>query len=239
MTHTRAVIFDLDDTLFDDNASMRAGLLGVARPHTHLAGRHPDELLGEYKRVLGEFYPAFVAGQLSLAEYRARRFERLHGLWGIEGVPGDVSFEAFRTAYQAARQAVPGGLELLRALRERGVKVGILTNFIRPEQQAKLDACGLTPWVDALVTTSEAPPKPDPGSYAAILTALEVQPNEAVMVGDSWENDVVGARAAGMRAVWFERWGGEVAEADVPVVRDFAPLEAALRALLEESASAP
>lgn len=59
------------------------------------------------------------------------------------------------------------------------------------------------------------------------------------MVGDSWENDVVGARAAGMRAVWFERWGGEVAEADVPVVRDFAPLEAALRALLEESASAP
>jgi len=232
MTNIRAVIFDLDDTLFDDDACMRAGLVGVAAAHPRLAGRSAEDLLPEYKRAVLADWPAFQAGHLTLVEFQSRRFERLHEVWGLVEVPGEESFAHFRAGYQGARKVIPGGLELLQALRHRGVKVGILTNFLREEQQDKLDHCGLTPWVEALVTTSEAPPKPDPGSYRAILEALDVRPEEAVMVGDSWENDVVGARAVGMRAVWFERWGGEPAVEGVPVIRDFAPLEATLDVLL-------
>ena len=45
--------------------------------------------------------------------------------------------------------------------------------------------------------------KPDPGIFMMALDALGTPPAEAVMVGDSWSADVIGARAAGIRAVWF------------------------------------
>jgi len=45
--------------------------------------------------------------------------------------------------------------------------------------------------------------KPDPASYGRALELLGVAPEHAVMVGDSWERDVQGALAAGLRAVWI------------------------------------
>lgn len=228
----RAVIFDLDDTLFDDHAGMCAGLEALAERHPPLAGLGREALLTGYKAALAQLWPDWVAGRLTLEDFRSRRFDQLFGQWGVTGVSGADGFATFRAGYQAARAVVAGVPELLNALRARGVLIGVLTNFTRPEQQAKLDHCGLAPLVDALVTTDEAPPKPHPEAYAAVLRSLGVTAEEAVMVGDSWANDVVGARAAGLRAVWFERFG-DVALEGVPVLRAYAPLDVALRALLD------
>ena len=49
--------------------------------------------------------------------------------------------------------------------------------------------------------------KPDPAIFDLALHLLHCTADESVMVGDSWEMDVMGARAAGLRAVWFNRTG--------------------------------
>jgi len=153
----------------------------------------------------------------------------------LEGVAADA--EAAAHVYHAASRAhyrpLSGALELLRALHERGLRLAVLTNYPRPVQTAKLDACGFGPYLHAAVTTSDAPPKPDPASYHAACKALGVQPDQAVMVGDNWHNDVAGAVRAGLRAVWYNPAASK-APAEVPhaALAGFLPLETALATLL-------
>ena len=65
-------------------------------------------------------------------------------------------------------------------------------------------SCRLAGHVDVLVVSEEAGvSKPDPAIFRIALDALHVGADEAVMVGDSWAADILGAQAAGIRAVWF------------------------------------
>ena len=58
--------------------------------------------------------------------------------------------------------------------------------------------------LDAVIVSERAGvSKPDPRIFAIALEELDVRPEEAVMVGDSWKADIAGARAAGLRPVWF------------------------------------
>ena len=90
------------------------------------------------------------------------------------------------------------------------------------------------PLIDALVTVSDAPPKPHPAGYAAICAALKVEPARAVMVGDHWANDVAGAASAGLNAVWYAPADLQAPESSVPHRRlsSYEPLADALRVIL-------
>src|SRR5215207_6172988 len=112
---------------------------------------------------------------------------------------------AYRDAYIAARQSVAGAAELLQAVHTRA-KVGIVSNNLLEEQREKLRHCGLDVYCDALVVSEEfGVSKPDPKLFEAALSRLQCAPDQAVMVGDSWTADVIGALAAGIRPVWFNR----------------------------------
>ena len=87
--------------------------------------------------------------------------------------------------------------------------------------------------VDVLVVSEEAGvSKPDPGIFEIALRRSGAMAAEAVMIGDSWTNDVEGARAAGIRAVWFSRGGEPSPAAEVPAVYSLEPVPALLRLLL-------
>jgi putative hydrolase of the HAD superfamily len=87
--------------------------------------------------------------------------------------------------------------------------------------------------VDVLIASEEAGvSKPDPRIFEIALERLEATADRAVMVGDSWANDILGARAAGIRAVWFNPAGDDAPEPDVPVLRALTPVEPALRVVL-------
>ena len=103
-----------------------------------------------------------------------------------------------------ARRALDGAAELLAAVRRRA-HVAIVTNNLLEEQQDKLQYCGLAPIVDALIASEDVGvSKPDPEIFRHRAERAPASgADEAVMLGDSWPNDIVGAGAAGIRAVWF------------------------------------
>lgn len=205
---TKAVLFDLDDTLFDHRYSCRTGLDAVRRTHAALRARSLDELEAVYYRSLNELHALVLEGQLTLEMARVERFRRLFTHFGDgDAIPApEPVAAAYHAAYRAARRAVPGALPLLRALQPR-VQVAVITNNLGAEQREKLRICKLDAWFDVVVISEEVGvTKPDPAIFAMTLERLGCDPVDAIMVGDSWESDIVGATNVGMRAVWLNRY---------------------------------
>ncbi len=129
---------------------------------------------------------------------------------------GSLSFEPY-----------PDVVPALAALRERGVRLAIASNWdcSLPEF---LEPSGLLTLVDGVVTSAEVgAAKPDPAVFAAALRAMEAEPASALHVGDSLENDVEGARAACVRAVLLVRDGAPAA-GDVETIRSLTELSSLL-----------
>jgi putative hydrolase of the HAD superfamily len=88
--------------------------------------------------------------------------------------------------------------------------LGVITNWdSEDEQRRKVEHLGLHSIFQYFVVSGSAGyEKPDPRIFHHALSLAGVEPGEAVFVGDRLEVDVAGAKGAGMRAVWFNHWGG-------------------------------
>jgi HAD superfamily hydrolase (TIGR01509 family) len=96
--------------------------------------------------------------------------------------------------------------DVLRALRNRGLRTGLLSNTHWPAEwhEERLVADGLTDLLDARIYTSDLDyRKPHPQAFAAVLSALDVQPSRTVFVGDRLHDDIYGAAGLGMRTIWI------------------------------------
>jgi putative hydrolase of the HAD superfamily len=123
----------------------------------------------------------------------------------------------------------------MSAIKRHG-RIGIVSNNLLEEQQEKLQICGLDVFVDALIVSEETQvSKPDPAIFRIALDRLGVEPSESVMIGDSWAADVLGARAAGIRAIWFNPNGAPPPDPNVDVrqLTNFEPVDTVVRMILE------
>lgn len=236
----RAVLFDLDDTLFDHERAARVALTRVHASHEAFA-RWPFEAFERaHSHVLEELHVQVLSGDRTVDDAREERFRRL---FAESRAPADAdrvrtTAVSYREAYLAARRPVHGALAVLAALRPR-VRIGIVSNNLLEEQRGKVRFCGFESFVDALVVSEVVGiAKPDPAIFAHALDALDCGPNEAVMIGDSWTADVAGARAAGIRPIWFNRARRRAPEAVAGVHEIFAltPVDAVMRAIFETDA---
>lgn len=230
----RVILFDLDDTLFDHAFAARRALEGIHGDLPAFAEEPFERLEREYSRLLEEVHLRVLAGELTLEEARRERIRTL--LSGNGEVPPDGEVRdlasRFRDEYRQNRRAAEGVHELLEELRERCILVGIVTNNVTAEQKDKLAFCGLDPLIDFMVTSEEVgSPKPESAIFEAALERAGCRKNEAVVVGDSWESDILGARRAGIRAIWFNP-RGLPRPAPVAEIRAFRPVDEVLGALL-------
>lgn len=110
---------------------------------------------------------------------------------------------AYVDAHRAGHPQIPGALDVVRRLHELGVPIGILTNGPADIQRLKLEQLGAAECFTATVVSGEVGVgKPDPAVFQIVLGALGASPADTVMIGDSWNRDVEGAEALGMRAIW-------------------------------------
>jgi HAD superfamily hydrolase (TIGR01549 family) len=232
----RAVLFDLDDTLFDHAGCARDALSAVQGCHASLSAMSFDALERTHAIFLEQLHTDVMLGRVPLDEARRERFRRLLAACGAD-VPDDLAAHVaatYRDAYREARRAIAGAAALVAAVRERA-RIAVVSNNLLEEQQEKLRTCAIDRFVDALVVSEEVGvSKPDPLIFRVALERLDCAPGEAVMVGDSWSADVVGARAAGIRAVWFNPGGLSAPEdpASIPQLRAFEPAPDAIRVIL-------
>lgn len=233
----KVVLADLDDTLFDHAGATRHALARLREMEPGWLAWHPQEFEVRHGEVLELLHRDVLTGRLTVEAARVERFRRL-----LTAAAADERAAAgraveiagrYRMAYEDGWRPVPGAGELLRALVGAGIRVAVVTNNLVAEQRLKLDRCGFSPHIDALVTSEETGvAKPDPAIFEAALRRVEAASDEAVMLGDSWPFDIEGARATGIRAVWLNRLGVERPDRSVPELRSLEPAAEALRALV-------
>jgi len=204
----KLVLFDMDDTIFDHTMTCRAaiGRLRTLRPF--LRRRKLSDLLDDYQRLLAETHPEVAAGRRAPGDARTERWRRIASTCGtmLDDSEASALSAEYRTIYQSLRRPVDGAPATLRRLHEQ-VRIGIVTNNEVAEQEEKVRFLGIQQSVDLLVVSGEVGvTKPDPRIFRTALERAGVEPAQAVMIGDSWENDVLGALGAGVRPVWFNRF---------------------------------
>jgi len=203
----KAVLFDLDDTLVDHHHAARAAMAGVRERFKVFQAVELDALAAEHQRVLEHLHHEVAVGARTAADARIERYRQLLGFVGSDPRHAAAAAELHRRLYQANRRAVDGALELVAHLRAR-LRIAVVTNNTVAEQTEKLAAFGFAPHVDVLVTSEEVgAAKPDARIFRVALERLVCEPHEAVMVGDAWHADVLGATGAGIRALWLNRHG--------------------------------
>jgi putative hydrolase of the HAD superfamily len=182
-------------------------LVRLEPPWEHLAtvlGVIPQSAIEEAMRAEMAYYRAHShegRDAESLASLRERSAEVLSRELGQP-----VSVETMMAAIRF--QPYPDAAPALEALRARGLRTICVSNwdYALPEV---LERCGLAELLDGVVTSAEAgASKPDPAIFERALSLAGCPAAQAIHVGDSLEEDVQGARAAGVRAVLLDRDGG-------------------------------
>ena len=207
----RAVLFDWGDTLmqfeFDPDlveAGHRAGIEALGRDGSL-------DVEGMTAHFTERYLPLFwVPGTLEEIEYPGLIRELL-GHFDMEVSDEELGrfLEAEHAAWEPSRRLGATTHALLEALRSRGLKLGLVSNAFDPAWllHRDLEQMGIAERMDFAVFSSElGKRKPHPEIFERALDALEVDPSEAMFVGDRLYEDVHGANELGMttvQAVWF------------------------------------
>jgi len=235
----RAVLFDLGDTLWHyPNMPPPEAIRGeTMRRITALLDRWGYEMSGD-RRMIGRDI------RLTIGEETSRAF---HGDCVDPGYPGicqriaaehdmQLTLEQGAELWEAWNLGgvvlgvtlVPDVLETLRWLRDRGYRIGSVTNrgYSGPLFWEQMNRLGLTEFFEHVVISCDVGyMKPHPRIFHEALELMRLESDECVMVGDSLRADVEGARTLGMATIWRRPPSGEPVEAttDEPEQGPLAP----------------
>jgi putative hydrolase of the HAD superfamily len=193
------VLFDLDDTLHDDSAAYKAAAKRVADDVVHERGGDANRLLAAYIAEANGFWKKLSTEHLTTAIHDTR-VQLWHDALGADEL-----------------ELLPGALDLLIALRERGCKVGIVSNGFAATHHDKIDRLALRAHIDALFLADEmGMVKPDPRVFAHACAVLGSDPSRSAMVGDRYDRDITGAHEAGLFTVLIDIHAIPIPEGAVP-----------------------
>ena len=195
----KAVVFDLDHTLFDRYATIK-----------RIVPR-----FRECFKINSDITDEFIYNELSWADrqYVHRGWQEIFSHLCEKGVFAEIpSYEDYVQFVLSCFKtvAVPFAFtnEVLQRLKDEDFLLGLITNGSHDVQTAKLDMLGITHFFDEIVITGdEAYSKPDPRIFHLICYRLGVKPWEMMYVGDHPKFDVDGSRNAGCIPFWIRTTG--------------------------------
>ncbi len=172
----KAIVFDLDDTLYSEYDYVKSGFRAVANELEHVCS-----VSGAYDELLKLF-----------DEHREKVFDRYTEINGLTGLSVTRMVETYR-------KHVPNIVladdvkKTLASLRASSYKLGIITDGEPNRQRAKISALELADIVDKIIVTDELGGKefrkPNPKAFELMIAALRIAPGEMMYIGDNPQKD--------------------------------------------------
>ena len=202
----KALYFDMDNTLHDFS---RSGGIAMGEVYKHIAQKHGlplDKLKQEYERIRVQAEKdAFFDGRTS-TEYRAERFTKLLGAFNIyDKETVKRLLEVYAETLEINMKPFDGVTDVLGRL-SRKKPLYIVTEGPGDAQRRAIDILGLPSYFQDVFISGEAKKIKETGElFRYALEQTGCKPHEVVLIGDSYERDVLGGLKAGLHVIWFNR----------------------------------
>ncbi|MEV0265290.1 HAD family hydrolase [Streptomyces sp. NPDC050617] len=203
----RAVLWDIDDTIFDYAMADRTAVLEHLRAEGMLDGSGAEgAVLRRWREVTAVHWARFEAKEVDFQGQRRGRVRAFLGE-GASDAEADAWFARYLRHYEAAWELFPDAVPALDGLTP-GYRHGALSNSSNRNQDRKLRVLGVRDRFEVLVCADDlGVSKPAAGAFHAACEALGLEPGEVAYVGDKIDIDACGARDAGLTGIWLDRAG--------------------------------
>ncbi|MFF3939966.1 HAD family hydrolase [Streptomyces phaeofaciens] len=212
----RAVVWDVDDTLFDYTTADREGMRSHLVAEGLIAGYDsPEQALERWREVTDRQWARFSAGEVT---FQGQRRDRVRVFLGAEltDAEADDWFQRYIGHYETAWALFPDVLPVLDAL-AASHRHAVLSNSSIEVQDHKLRVLGVHHRFESILCAAElGVSKPEAAAFLAACEALALPPHEVAYVGDHPEIDGQGAAEAGLLSVWIDRRGTTAAVEALP-----------------------
>ena len=205
------LIFDVDDTLYEqivpfENAYRSLFDMDIDMEEFYLLSRYYSDIKFEASRN----------GEMTMDEYHIYRIQEAAKDLGV--FLTDEQALNMQKEYKKNQQKLQMSnitISILELAKENNAKLGIITNGPSEHQWSKVKALGVERWIDKeniIVSGDYSINKPDVRIFEIMQEKLQLPIDSLYYIGDSLENDIVGANNAGWKAIWINRYKKKLPE---------------------------
>ncbi|MAP55167.1 YjjG family noncanonical pyrimidine nucleotidase [Altibacter sp.] len=197
------IFFDLDHTLWDFDRNSMLAFQRVFKKHN--IDMDVGQFIKVYEPINFEYWKRFREDRVTKEELRRGRltdaFNSFKMRLPLELI--DLMAESYIVELPVDNHLFDGTEEILTYLAERYV-LHIITNGFHQVQHLKLKNSGISPFFNTVTTSEEVGlKKPNPVIFQRALEKASVQPSVSLMIGDTFEADILGAEAIGMHTLYY------------------------------------
>lgn len=201
-----AFLFDVDDTIYDQMWPFRKAFDTHFKKYNSI----PLEKLFQYSRKYSdEVFELTENGELPLREMHVYRITKAFEIYNVEIEKEEaLNFQHTYEKLQKEIQLVPDVEKTFWYCKKNNIKIGIITNGPEWHQQNKINQLGLSRWIPSeniFISSREKVAKPDKRIFDIAKNRMDLVDEQIYFIGDSFANDVIGAKNAGWKSIWINR----------------------------------
>jgi len=202
------LFIDFDDTLYDTYGNAVIALEETFR-HFHLERYFddPQVFYDAYWQANIELWSQYAKGEITRDYLILERFRR--PLMACPALHSQLlNLNAVFLDYCSSKPGVVAGAhELMDYLREKGYRMHMTSNGFHEVQYKKLASCGLRDYFHTVILSEDAGAnKPSRAFFDYAFRVSGASPATTIMIGDNLQTDILGAKAAGMDTIFYNRW---------------------------------
>lgn len=222
----KTVIFDIDNTLYSYDENHIYGMKAMEDYCKSAFGITRNEMDQYYKRA-GQLVIKRIGSDTAAIHSRLLRTQCMLELMGQPLFPHARNmYHAYWDTLIRRSQPTKGAVEFIKELKRRNIRIGIGTDMTAYIQYKKLEALGVAPYVDFIVTSEEAGvEKPHPHFFALCVDKAKASAGECAFIGDSLKKDVEGASDNGLKGIWYTKEEEPQGEMKYPWIRSFTQVD--------------
>ena len=203
LKNIKAVFFDADDTIMNHKESEKQAL-------KHLSNSIGKEFKNEYQDIFrpldwklwdDAINKKSIVPIEKIPEYR---FEVLFNKINLEYYDYKKANELFKEGFAKTSALNEGAYDIIKYLYDKGYQIYIITNGIVELQKPRIINSKIANYISDIIVSEEVGiSKPDAKIFNVLLDKINIKSSEVIMVGDSLEKDIKGAKNANIKSVWY------------------------------------
>ncbi|WP_248924782.1 HAD family hydrolase [Paenibacillus hamazuiensis] len=217
----KAILLDMDDTILAYDHGIDTDGCWITAFRAHLRESDAPVSIGQLMPHLKQFAKWYWSdpdrhriGRLDLPKARTEIVSAVLSKFQLDDP--DIAARVALTYGDERDRAVyvfPDAIETIRRLREKGIKLALLTNGNAKPQRFKVERFGLAELFDCILIEGEfGAGKPDERIYRYALEKLDAKPDETWMIGDNFEWEIAAPQRIGIKGIWVDHKGEGVPE---------------------------